>query len=79
MRHDIWLNRPLAEETEESLGMINPNSTVPNNATFLEQQRIAASIDYYRYSSVDNKPKDKKNPVNNEWNAYFTYPSDKKL
>ena len=74
------MNRPLAEETEESLGVNNPFSNVPNNSMYLAKQNTIYEMNHYRYDSVENKPKDKKNPSNNHWNYLFTYPvADKKL
>lgn len=80
IRHDVWLNRPFFEWTSESMGIMNPNDPLPNNENFLVASKLENEKQNMTYQSLVDKPKDKKNPHNNDWAKYWVAPlADQKI
>jgi hypothetical protein len=78
--YEVWVNRPLAEEDEDSLLMPSYTKEIP--FSFNSRKIRADARKWFRSQTApaEDRPKDKKNPANNEWNKAFAYPiMDKKL
>ena len=78
--HDVWVNRALAEEDENTLMVPDPKKDIPFS---LHWQNIKQQYDDMiaaQNAPLTARPKNKKNPQDDDWNRYFTWPiADKKI